>query len=498
MSAAKRKRSSHLDNVNPVQEALERFRPLLSSEEWQALLAELDQPLYPALRLNTLKAGPEDLNVWAERYGWRLKPVPFCSSGWWVISARYPVSQTIEHRLGFYYIQEAASMLPVELFNFVPGERPLILDMAASPGGKTTHLVARTRDRGLVIANDPSRERVTALRLVLQTWGAINIAVTAFPGERWGQWYPEMFDAILQDAPCSMQSLRPSEGHPMRPIGAREQTMLVRRQAALLVSALSALKTGGQLVYATCTLTPEEDEGVLDEVLRAHPGVFEVMPIAERLPVPAPALQATPQRVFDPQVRHALRLWPHRLHTAGFFVARLRKIKPLQWHNETPPAARRGLHGEVITSTEVQRLAEAWLAAYGFDFRPVLEDQNLVLIGDKEGIEAVPRAFIAIFNQLPVVSLGLRMAEWTPEGWIPSHEWVARFGAHFQNGVLTLPGGLEAAWIRGEDVPLPAIKEIPSTRVVIVRDVQGRTLGRGRVTRERLKNMLPRRIVLPW
>jgi len=497
MSSSKRKRSSPPTvHVNPMQEALARFQPLLSPEEWQALLAELEQPLYPALRLNTLKAGLEDLNAWAERYGWQLKPVPFCPSGWWVISAQYPVSQTIEHRLGFYYIQEAASMLPVELFDFVPGERPLILDMAASPGGKTTHLVARTRDQGLVVANDSSRERVTALRLVLQTWGAINVAVTAFPGERWGQWYPETFDAILLDAPCSMQSLRPSEGHPMRPVSPREQHMLVRRQAALLVSALSALKTGGQLVYATCTLTPEEDEGVLDDILRAYPGVFEILPIAERLPVPAPALQATPERVFDPQVRHALRLWPHRFHTAGFFVARLRKTRPLQWRIEPPPTVRGGFHGEVITPMEMQHLAEAWLAAYGYDFRSVLEEQDLVLLGDKEAIEAVPRAFEAVFNHLPVVSLGLKMAERTPEGWIPSHEWVARFGARFQRSVLTLPEGLEAAWMRGEDVLLPEIKEIPPTRVVIVRDIHGRTLGRGRVTRERLKNMLPRRVVL--
>ena len=102
-------------------------------------------------------------------------------------------------------------MMPVELFNFDDVKNPLILDMAASPGGKTTHLVSRSADQGLVIANDSSRDRITALRLVMQSWGAVNIAATQYPGEKYGAWFPETFDRVLLDAPCSMQGLRDTE-----------------------------------------------------------------------------------------------------------------------------------------------------------------------------------------------------------------------------------------------------------------------------------------------
>ena len=88
-------------------------------------------------------------------------------------------------------------MLPVELFDLKPDSDQLILDMAASPGGKTTHLISRSGDQSLVIANDSSPDRVTALRLVLQTWGAANTAVTNFPGEKFGGWFPETFDLWL-------------------------------------------------------------------------------------------------------------------------------------------------------------------------------------------------------------------------------------------------------------------------------------------------------------
>ena len=107
-------------------------------------------------------------------------------------------------------------MLPVELFDFKNDRRPLVLDMAASPGGKTTHIISRTCDQGLVIANDSSRSRLTALRLVLQNWGAINKAISGLPGERFGELFPNIFDHVLLDAPCSMESLRSLDSHPMR------------------------------------------------------------------------------------------------------------------------------------------------------------------------------------------------------------------------------------------------------------------------------------------
>jgi hypothetical protein len=157
--------------------------PAAGRRRIRQLVAELERPLYTAIRINPLKVDPQPaLSGWIERYGWTVQPVPYCQHGYWITAARVSPSQTIEHRLGYYYIQDAASMLPVELFDFSGPDAPLMLDMAASPGGKTTHMIARSGDRGLVIANDSSPSRINALRLVLEQWGAVSPAVTRFPG----------------------------------------------------------------------------------------------------------------------------------------------------------------------------------------------------------------------------------------------------------------------------------------------------------------------------
>jgi tRNA and rRNA cytosine-C5-methylases len=250
------------------------------------------QPLNLSLRVNTLKCAPESaMRKWAEIYGWQYESVPYCPSGFWVKQAETTPSSTIEHRLGYYYIQEAASMLPAELFDFSHTDHPLILDMAASPGGKTIHLADRSQDRGFIVANDASRGRISALRIVLQNWGAINQAVTCLPGEWFGGLYPETFDAVLLDAPCSMQGMRASESHKARSITLTEVEALAERQARLLESALRAVKVGGQVVYSTCTLTPQEDEGVLAALLEKLPACFEIEDINSRLPQPAPGLK---------------------------------------------------------------------------------------------------------------------------------------------------------------------------------------------------------------
>ena len=180
---------------------LDRYQPLLSADDFAHLQAAMARPLPPALRVNTLKIDLDTARAkWPIEYGWHVQDVPFCESGWQISGNEAALSRTIEHRTGFYYIQDAASMLPAEMFTF-DREFPLILDMAASPGGKTTHLISRMNDRGVMIANDSSSGRIAGLRSNLQSWGTLSSALTSYPGERFGEWWPDTFDYVLLDAP---------------------------------------------------------------------------------------------------------------------------------------------------------------------------------------------------------------------------------------------------------------------------------------------------------
>jgi 16S rRNA (cytosine1407-C5)-methyltransferase len=475
--------------------ALERFLPLLAPDEVQQLTAELERPLPLALRTNPLKARNGAEQEWAKRYGWQLAPVEYCPTGWKLVEMREPAAMTLEHRMGHYYIQDAASMLPVELFDLDEHSQPLVLDLAASPGGKTTHLSARLRDRGLVIANDSSQERITALRLVLQTWGAANTAVTRFPGEKFGRWYPETFDRILLDAPCSMQSLRSSESHPMRPISEREQSSLARRQVGLLSAAIAALKPGGQVVYSTCTLAAEEDEAVIDEVLKLFSGAVEVADIRRKLPAPAPGLREAYGRSFNPQVERAARLWPHRYHTSGFFAALLTKNAAIDAPQEPPPDRPLSLVGQYpLNSIENRDVHHFFLDEYGTDLAWIEREYRLELWRNPAGIFLLPQSYLERFSGLPCQLLGMKLADYTPAGLVPAHDWTARFGPEVKAGRVALEENQVAAWLRGEDAGFSTASLKPDSTVIVF-DPDERCLGRARVQPGRLKNLLPRRLV---
>lgn len=493
MTRKKKRTPSQPSTSAPVDDALARFQPLLSAGDYTALLAELERPLHAALRANPLKCDPAaDTPAWATRYGWQLEPVPYCPDGRWVTAAETPISATPEHRLGYYYIQDAASMLPPELFDFSAANAPLILDLAASPGGKTTHLSARTGDRGLIVANDSSADRITALRIVLATWGSINNAVTHFPGEKFGAWYPETFDYVLLDAPCSMQGIRTPESHPMRAISEREINSLAARQARLLASAFCALKPGGQVVYSTCTLTPEEDEGVLDALLRQFPGAVQIEDLRQRLPAPAPALSAAGARSFDTVVQGAARLWPHRFGTSGFFAALITKIAPVAGPTLEPPARTLDRTGfEPLRPQETVAIEQFFRDSYGFNLNAVMESQDLSLWRRGTRLFAFPNVYLNRFASLPVQSLGLPLGEEGPDGFQLAHEWATRFGRHFSNNTITLDADQAAAWLLGEDLPLT--NSYSDGAVLVVRDEFDRNLARGKVQAGRLRNLYPRR-----
>jgi len=494
----KRKRSAVSSAGLPAREAaLESFRSLLEPAEFLRMLAALERPLYPSLRLNLLKTAPGAIEELAKKYGWQIERVPFCASGWWIKEARQPISQTIQHRLGHYYIQDAASMLPVELFDPQDRPSPLILDMAASPGGKTTHLVDRTGDCGLLIANDSSKRRITALRLVLQTWGAAGAAITCFPGERFGEWFPETFDQILLDAPCSMQGLRSTENRPMRSITSRERDSLADRQSRLLASAFCALKTGGQVVYSTCTLTPEENEGVLESLLKRYQASVRVVDLSQRLPLPAPALGAAGSQTFSPQISGAARLWPHIYGTAGFFAALLVKTAPVETVSSPPPSRPWAAAGLAeLPKPEREALAGLLQDGYGFDLPSLLQRCGWLLYRRVDTVYALPHRLIAEFSSLPFLSAGLPVGEFSPSGFMLSHEWAARFEKDCPAGRFTIPQQRVAAWQRGEDLHgIHAPTDLPG-KIVLVQDEMGSYLGRGRSLTDRLKNLLPARAVL--
>jgi len=490
------KRKQHPAKSNPIVDSWKWVQEYLPSQETKHLIASLEKQLPISIRINQLKSDPKtNIEIWEQAYQWDTSPTPFCSSGFWIAEPSISPSRTIEHRLGYYYIQEAASMLPAELFDFDGLEHPLILDMAASPGGKTIHLVDRIMDKGLIIANDTSRSRIPALRIVLQNWGAINQAITNNQGEWYGRAYPDSFDAVLLDAPCSMQGLRASPSHKMRPITENEIQSLAERQLHLLESALQAVRIGGQVVYSTCTLSPYENEGVVSRILDKFPEAIVLEDIQHTLLAPAPPISHIGGYQLQEQVKKTARIWPHTFGTAGFFCAKFIKQGSIPSEKRWDMLKKNpNMKGEYFNKKESDDLTDMISSLYGFDLKSVIVDQSLVYWQFKENIYLVPSQLQDQFPELPVHSMGMLIGKYFPKGWQPSHEFVSRFGDQFTENIYVLGDEFYEAWLRGEDIRNSIRPNGQIGKFLAIRDASGRNLGRGKMLSNRLRNMIPTRL----
>jgi len=481
-----------MDNQTRLGESIQRFDSILTPDEIQKILTVQDEPLPTGIRLNSLKRDPQAaIKDLASRYGWQVEPVPFCENAWTLQKTEFSPGTTIEHRLGQYYLQDAASMVPVSLFD-IQSETPLILDMAASPGGKTTHLIDRTRDKGFVIANDGSKGRIPALRSVLSTWGGINLAITNFPGESFGAWYPETFDMVLLDAPCSMENLRPTPNRPMRETTIDERLRLKERQVQLLTSGLRALKTGGQIVYATCSLAPEEDEAVIDALLKTEQGLV-VEDVSQSLLFKTPGLTHFINTNYDSQMVHALRLWPHLTGMSGFFCALITKTKPIPAPEETPPSRDFSKTDLERADTQVEKqVFNQIFENYGLEMQKILSDYKLSLLTRYDQIFLIPERYLSHFLTLPYAYIGMSVGRWLGNEFKPSHEFISRFGHQFTRGKIKIEDSAIEQWIAGRDIRHPDTDLKLTGQYLLVTDRSGRNLGMGKLLPKRLRNMLPR------
>ena len=490
---------SHKTGKNDLSSALERYQAILTPERFESLQICAMQAAPSAVRLNLLKCREPQafINQLAADYAWDLSPLPFSDHAWQIRNAATSPGKTIEHQLGYYYILDAASILPVSLFSSAP-KPGLTLDMAASPGGKTTQLIDSFFDQSLVVANDSSTSRLKALRSVTEIWGTLNTTLTNFPGEKWGNWYPETFDRVLLDAPCSMESLRDSPSHPHRPISQDERLRLAERQLALLTSAVSAAKIGGEVVYSTCSLAPEEDEFVIDSLLKRFPACIEIeQSISQKFGTQG--LTSFETRELEPAVLGSMRVWPDTFDTNGFFAVKLTKLAPLGLASEKPffrPFETTRL--SQIPPSRQARLSEFVHEQYGFSLPEALQTYRLSILERDAQFFLVPSLWLENFTSLPYYSLGMPLARIGPQEFEVSVDFILRFGDQFLKSIFTLEPAQEKPWLAGMEIRNLDYPVGFQGKILAVRSQGGLNLGAGKANPGRLRNLLPHRNLHLW
>ncbi|ESK96859.1 trna (cytosine-5-)-methyltransferase nsun2 [Moniliophthora roreri MCA 2997] len=297
----------------PVAEAIEFFEA-----------NEVPRPV--TIRTNTLRTRRRDLAQALINRGVNLEPIgKWTNVGLQVFESSVPIGATPEYLGGHYMLQAASSFLPVIALAPQPEER--VLDMASAPGGKTTHIAALLQNTGIVFANDANKARTKSLSANVHRLGCKNVVVCSYDGRE----FPKVmggFDRVLLDAPCSGTGVISKDSSVKVNKSERDFTLLAHLQKQLILCALDSVspdsKTGGYVVYSTCSVTVDENEAVVDYALRKRPNVKLV---DTGIGFGREGYTKYRGKVFNPSVKLTRRFYPHVHNMDGFYVAKFKVEK---------------------------------------------------------------------------------------------------------------------------------------------------------------------------
>ena len=279
------------------------------------------------LRVNTIKTTAEVFLKQMKELGVVLEQVPWYEKAFILKNEnqRQDLFHSAPNDSGDFYVQGLSSMIPPLVLDPRPDDK--LLDIAASPGSKTTQLSVQMNNTGEILANDISQDRLFKLKRNLDAQGAINVKLNRSLGETLWRRYPEYFDKTLADAPCSMEGrISLLDPRTFRNWSLKKIKALSKRQKWILRSAVSATKPGGTIVYSTCTLAPEENEEVIDWLLNKEADAIKL----ESISIPnlklMPGITSWQGKKYNPEIRKTARILPSEL-MEGFFVAKIRKLR---------------------------------------------------------------------------------------------------------------------------------------------------------------------------
>jgi 16S rRNA C967 or C1407 C5-methylase (RsmB/RsmF family)/NOL1/NOP2/fmu family ribosome biogenesis protein len=472
------KSSDHMSQPPP--EFLKRMHQLLPGDEFHAFAAALDRSPHVGLRVNTLKISVADFI--------RIVPFSLAPAGRWEPAAfivkddsrpgRHPY-----HDAGLYYLQEPSAIVAASLLAPEAGE--LVLDLAAAPGGKATHLAALMQAKegdedGLLVANDVHAGRSRLLAENLARWGATETLITQDEPDRMAAAFGPVFDRVLIDAPCS------GEGMFRRRDAVEWSEAIVqacaRRQHHILATAPRLVRPGGRLLYATCTFAPEENEQVIAAFLAANRDFYvEELPEYDGFDRGRPQWADAPSD-FAGQLVNTVRLWPHRFSGEGHFIALLRRSEHSQ--------VREHLTGKLIVTPPTNNQLVLWE-------RFASEALTIELASDRFHIHQ-NQLYLLPRRTLPVPRLHIRrygslLGEVRSGYFRPAHDLALMLRENNASNALNLTAEdpLIRRYLAGEDTPSAG----PDGWVMVC--VAGYGLGWGKRVKGRLKNHYPRQLRRP-
>jgi len=385
---------------------LEVYLKSLLGKELDAFLAASAEPT--SIRANTLKTSSRHIRQLLKKFKYDFEEISFSPNGFILKSDSLPLSHSLAFFEGLFQYQGISSQLPALILDVQPGER--VLDMTAAPGSKSSQLAAMLKQQGELVVNDSSYRRLQALHANVQRSGAINHYVLKQRGENLSRLFPEYFDKILLDAPCTALGTYFSKSEKYSWWSEKKMEKLSKLQYQLMVSAIKSLKIGGEIVYSTCSVAPEENELLIERIIKKYPLSIQTISKDFKSKFEDGWTSYNDSRISD-EMKGSLRVWPHIHSIEGFFVVKLKKTAKVYLEKEPEPV------DFMITHTPdhpkinqvLKHLSDSW----GIDpkiwtnYRYILTKTRLWMMGSD--IERIPTENF--------VSAGLLLGEERLNGW---------------------------------------------------------------------------------
>jgi len=410
-------------------------------DELPAFLHALEEPCQRGIRLNPRKQAQQQPQGLGE-------PVPWAANGYY-LSYESNAGAVPLHEAGAWYLQEPSAMLPAAVLAPQPGEK--VLDLCAAPGGKSTQLAAAMAGQGLLVCNEPVPKRALILSRNIERMGVTNaLVVSAMPDKLAARW-PEGFDAVQVDAPCSGEGMFRRHPETRAEWSPENAAGCAKRQAEILDAAALLVHPGGRMVYSTCTLNPVENEDTVAAFLQRHSD-FTLTPF--RLPgADAPEGMLT--------------CYPHLMRGEGHFVALL--------HRQGQGTAVLPLDTSLPAPGKDQRQVYGSFAGKHAPAPTHLLGDTLVSLPDCPDVRG-----------LKVLRCGMHLGSVKGKLFQPDHAWaVADVSPDFPHVVLTDEQAV--LYLRGEALTVP-----DALKGWVLAEYDGLCLGWGKCSDGQMKNHYPK------
>ncbi len=433
---------------------------LLLGDEYDNYVAALNEKPVRAFRVNTDKISVEDF---LKINPFDTQKIPYVDNGFYFEDEK--IGNHPYHHAGMIYVQEPGAMMPAECVEIDPDW--CVLDMCAAPGGKSTQLKNKLGEKGILVSNEIIPSRCKILTGNVERLGLKNVVTTCTDTKKLAQNFPEVFDLIMVDAPCSGEGMFRKEQIAVDEWSEENVKNCAERQREILENAEKCLKNGGYIVYATCTFSLDENEKIIDRFLKNHPD-FEIVRVPEAVE------KSTCDGIkFEgcecENIHFARRFYPHKNKGEGQFAAVL--------HNTNSPFNYPAQRGK----------AKAKIDKVIYDFLDdVLVDYNREKVILNKG---TPVYFDPDFEvgKSTVFSMGINIGEVRKNYLQPHHQFFMGMGKSFKRKIELSPESNELKrYLHGEEFET----DCPNGWAVVM--VDGCALGGAKAVNGRAKNHYPK------